>query len=102
MARGYCEWFFSQIFSPYLLAKGNMKTNPCLSAKLIKGNMETKVIKGNMDKIGKIKFILIITNIFWIYTGRFYPKLAPIYSRQIRNPMRIIICSKKTGTRDIN
>lgn len=41
-----------------------MKTNPCLSAKLIKGNMETKVIKGNMDKIGKIKFILIITNIF--------------------------------------
>lgn len=41
-----------------------MKTDHYLSAKLIKGNMETKHIKGNMEKIGKIKFILIITNIF--------------------------------------
>lgn len=32
-----------------------MKTNPYLSAKLVKGNMETKRIKGNMEKIGKIK-----------------------------------------------
>lgn len=56
--------FFSPISNPYLLAKGNMKTDHYLSAKLIKGNMETKHIKGNMEKIGKIKFILIITNIF--------------------------------------
>ena len=63
--------------------------------------METKHIKGKTEKIGKIKSILIITNIFWIYTGRFYPKLVSIYNRQLKK-LYEILCSKETETSDIN